>query len=305
MRLNSLLNPVGYKTHKVESIAMDILYNYVSNPLIQNILANFFIFIQAVLINHIFIKNRVSKEVTMFAGLLYIVFISIISENNMLSPILIANTFIILALANLLNTYKLPNATAHIFNTGFFIGVASAIYTPYFVFIMFGVISLLLLRSFKLLEKLQFFIGICLPYFLLFTYKYWNDIKFADLDFIKDIFFRFPDFKGDNLILFYISVLFLLLCVGFSVFNYPYFTRKKSIQSQKKIDVVYWFMFFTLVGFLIFKTNGSFHLISLVIPLSILVGIYLSDSKRIMFNELLHIFVIALIFIAQFKLINF
>ena len=282
-----------------------MLYNSIPNPLIQNIIANFLIFIQALLINQIFIKNRISKEITLFAGLLYIVFISIIAENNMLSPILIANTFIIIALANLLNTYKLPNATVHIFNTGFFIGVASAIYTPYFVFILFGIIALLLLRSFKLLEKLQFFIGISLPYFFLFTYKYWNDIKFADLDFVKEIFFRFPAFKGDSLVIFYISVAFLLICVGFAIFNYPSFTSKKSIQSQKKIDIIYWFMLFTLVGFLIFKTSGSFHIIALVLPLSLLIAIYVSDSKRIIFNELVHIFIVALIFITQFKLINF
>lgn len=283
---------------------MEMLYSYISNPLIQNILANILIFIQALLINQIFIKNRVSKEITLFAGLAYIIFISIVSENNMLSPILIANTFIIIALTNLLNTYKLPNATVYIFNTGFFIGVASAIYTPYFVFIFFGVISLLLLRSFRLLEKLQFFIGLGLPYFLLFTYKYWSDIKFAELDFIKEIFFRLPAFSGNSLIIFYISVAILILCVGFSIFNYPYFTSKKSIQSQKKIDIIYWFMFFTLIGFVIFKTIGSFHLTSLVIPLSILIGIYLSDSKRIIFNELMHIFIVSLIFITQFKLIN-
>lgn len=305
LRLNTILNPVGYKPHQSESILMDLLYEFIPNALMQNIIGNILIFIHVLLINQISIKNRISKEITLFAGLLYILFISIISENNLLSPILIANTFIIIALANLLNTYKLPNATVYIFNTGFFIGVASAIYTPYFTYIFFGIISLLLLRSFRILEKLQFFIGLSLPYFLLFTYKYWNDIKFADLDFVKEIFFRFPILSGDNLVIFYVSVVFLFLCVGFAIFNYPSFTSKKSIQSQKKIDIVYWFMFFTLVAFLIFKTNGSLHLISLVLPLSLLIGIYLSDSKRIIFNELVHIFIVALIFITQFKLINF
>lgn len=305
LRLNTLLNPVGYKPHQAESILMDLLYEFLPNALIQNIIANILIFIQVLLINQIFIKNRISKEITLFAGLLYILFVSLISDNNLLSPILIANTFIIVALANLLNTYKLPNATVYIFNTGFFIGVASAIYTPYFAFILFGIIALLLLRSFKILEKLQFFIGISLPYFFLFTYKYWNDIKFADLDFVKEIFFRFPVLNSDILFIFYVSVIFLFLCVAFAVFNYPSFTSKKSIQSQKKIEIVYWFMLFTLVSFFIFKTNSTYHLISLALPLSILIGIYLSDSKRIIFNELVHIFVIALIFITQFKLINF
>jgi len=305
LRLNTLLNPIEYKMHKAESLLMEMLYKQIPNALMQNIIGNLLIFIHVLLINQIFIKNRISKEITLFSGLLYILFISIISENNLLSPILIANTFIIIALANLLTTYKLPNATVYIFNTGFFIGVASAIYTPYFTYILFGIIALLLLRSFRILEKLQFFIGLSLPYFLLFTYKYWNDIKFADLDFVNEIFFRIPTLNGENLVVFYVSVVILILCVGFAIFNYPSFTSKKSIQSQKKIDIIYWFMFFTLVAFLIFKTNGSLHLISLVLPLSLIIGIYLSDSKRIILNELVHIFIIALIFITQFKLINF
>lgn len=303
MRLNTLLHPLAYTPDENSNIFQKLIFLNFSSAITQNIIANFLIFGQALIINNIFISNRLSKEITLFAGLLYIIFISLIVENTILSPVLIANTFIILAVLNVFKTYKLPVATAFIFNTGLLLALASLFYSPYFTFIVFGIIALLILRSFKLLEKTQFFIGFVIPYFLLFTYRYWNGIPFVDLNFIKDIFFHWPDFNTDLKFLFYFSVFVLIAAVFISLLNYRNLTGKKSIQAQKKIDVVYFLMLFCLISFLIFISEGVFQLMTLAFPLSLLVGALISDSKNKLFNEILHIIVISLIFINQFKLI--
>lgn len=271
----------------------------------QNIMASILIFVQVLLINYIFIKHRLSREITLFAGLFYVLFVSVIAENCYLSNILIANTFIILAFKNILETYKVPQATAQIFNTGLMIGVASLFYSPYFAYLIFGVIALLQLRSFKILEKFQFFIGAGIPYFLLFTYRYWNDIPFVDIDFIRDIFFRWPSISSEELLIFYFAVLILLSGVIVSIFNYGTFTAKKTIQTQKKIDLVYWMLIFSLISFLIFSSERANHLISLAFPLALLIGISVSDTKNRIFYELLHIVLLSMVFISHFKLINF
>jgi hypothetical protein len=226
-------------------------------------------------------------------------------DNNALLPVLVANTFMLLALKNILDTLKNNQATSYIFTSGFMIGVASLFYSPYFTFIVFGVISLLQLRSFKILEKLQFFIGIFIPYYFLFAYRYWNDIPFVELNFIKNIFFRWPALNVNSLLILYVSAIVLIISVVFSIVNYGNITSKKAVQTQKKIDIIYWFMLFCLLSFLIFSTENTSHLITLAIPLAILTSIAASESKNRIFYELLHIFLIALIFIGQFKLINF
>lgn len=305
VRIGTLINPIGFTLKDESNVLQKVIFYNITDPLLQNIIANLLIFVQVLLINFIFIKHRLSREITLFAGLFYILFVTIIDENAYLSNILIANTFIILAFKNILETYKAPHATAYIFNTGFMIGVASLYYSPYFGFLIFGVIALLQLRSFKILEKIQFFIGAAIPYFLLFTYRYWNDIPFVDMNFIKDIFFRWPSLQTDELIVFYVSVLLLLSGIGASIVNYGNFTAKKTIQTQKKIDLVYWMLLFSLISFLIFSSERATHLMSLGFPLALLIGISVSDTKKRVFYELLHIVLLSLIFISQFKLINF
>ena len=305
LRLSTLIHPAVYTLGPNANVFQKIIFFNLSDPLVQNIFANLLIFGQALLINHIFIKNRLSKNVTLFPGLFYVIFITIINENNLLTPILIANTFIILAVLNVLETYKLPQATVYIFNTGFILGLASLFYSPYFAFILFGIIALLQLRSFKITEKIQFFIGFAVPYFLLFTYRYWNGISFVDLDFIKEIFFRWPAFRTDGLITFYLCLSVIFISVLVVLFNFGSINGKKSIQAQKKIDIFYWVLLFCLLSFFIFSTPGLNHLMSLAFPLSVLLGCLVSDAKKYILLEIVHILVVSLIFITQFKLIQF
>lgn len=305
LRLNTVLHPVEFTLGESSNVFQKSIFFTLTDPLAQNIFANLLIFCQALLINHLYLKNRLSKNATLFPGLFYIIFITLIDENNLLAPILIANTFIILAVLNVLETYKLPQARVYIFNTGFILAMASLFYSPYFAFILFGVISLLQLRSFKIAEKLQFFIGFGVPYFLLFTYRYWFGISYVDLDFINEIFFRIPKFRTDGLIVFYLSVLVPLLCVVLALFNFGNINGKKSIQAQKKIDIIYWVLLFCLISFLIFNTPGLHHLLSLAFPLSVLIGCLVSDTKKTVILEIIHILIVSLIFITQFKLINF
>lgn len=303
VRLDSVIYPVAYATSENTNTLQTIFYNNLSGALLQNIIANFLIFIQALLVNHIFIKHRLSREITLLPGLIYVILVSIIADSVLLSPVLIANTFILVAVINLLRTYKLPNPSAYIFNSGFFLSAASLFYTPYIFMVLFGIIILLILRSFKLLEKIQYFIGFVLPYFFLYTYKYWADIRFVELSFIKDIFFRWPQFRQDSLIVFYLSVGVILLALLLSIFNYNNLTGKKSVQIQKKIDIFYWILLNSIVSFLIFSTDGVFHLITLAFPLAILTGIFISDSKARIAQELFHFLVLTLIFMTHFKVL--
>ncbi len=306
IRVGTILNPKPFDLKENESnILQKLFYSNISDPVWQNIVACLLIYFHVLLLNYIFTKHKIARETTMFSGVFYTLFVSLVVDNNALLPVLVANTFMLLALKNILDTLKNNQATSYIFTSGFMIGVASLFYSPYFTFIVFGVISLLQLRSFKILEKLQFFIGIFIPYYFLFAYRYWNDIPFVELNFIKNIFFRWPALNVNSLLILYVSAIVLIISVVFSIVNYGNITSKKAVQTQKKIDIIYWFMLFCLLSFLIFSTENTSHLITLAIPLAILTSIAASESKNRIFYELLHIFLIALIFIGQFKLINF
>ncbi len=159
VRLATLFYPQKYQVQETSNEILKGLYSFIDFPVLQSIIAILLIFIHAIIINHTFIKHRLSREITLLPGLIYVVFVTVVTDFTVLHPALLGNTFIIFALMNLFKTYKLPNAAACIFNAGFYISVASLFYTPYVFMVFFGIIILLILRSFKLLEKLQYFLG--------------------------------------------------------------------------------------------------------------------------------------------------
>jgi hypothetical protein len=305
IRIGTLVEPIVYKTIPTDNVWIKAFFDSAQNPLILSIIGCIIIFIQAVLVNRIVVHHKMAREVTLFAAIAYIIFVSIIAENNFLMPILIANTFLILSIDNFVGTYKEVDSTIGLFNGGFFLGLAAVIYFPYTLFLFFGLLTILILRTFKPTEVIQFVLGFLVPYLFTFTYKYWFNIDNSDFEFIKNIFIRLPKFNFQFPVVSYLTILILILAVVWAIINYGNLLAKKPIQSQKKIDIVYWVMLFCLISFLIFNTAQFTHLISLAVPLSIFVGIWLSEIKNKMLPEVIHILLIAVIFIAQFKLINF
>lgn len=306
IRIGTLLMPQSYGTDEISGTYIhDYIFNNLENPLMMNIIAGILIFIQALIINHIFLNQKISRESTLFPGVFYVLFVSLIADTSGLTPILIANTFMLLALNNTLNTYKNIRAIPQIFNAGFMIAMASVFYIPYFIFILFGILSLLQLRSFKIREKLQFLIGAFTPYFLIFTLRYWYDLPFIGIEFLNDMFFRWPEISMDQPLIEYIAItLILILALSCFVF-YGNIVAKKAIQSKKKIEILYWYMIFSLIAYLVFNTKLEEHILSLAIPISLLLGILSSESKNKIFFELLHFMLIVIIFISQFHLISF
>jgi len=80
-----------------DNLLQRLVFNNISDALIQNIVANLLIFVHVLLINYICIKHKLSREITLFSGLFYVLFVSLLPDNMVLSNALIANTFIIIA----------------------------------------------------------------------------------------------------------------------------------------------------------------------------------------------------------------
>jgi len=54
--------------------------------------------------------------------------------------------------------------------------------------------------------------------------------------------------------------------VVFAVLNYANYTLKKSIQTQKKIDILYWFMISSLIMFFLSANIDASQVLLLCIP---------------------------------------
>ncbi len=305
VRLGSLVRPVASSSDELQNPLIQAILTWVPNGLSQSLITCGLIFVQSCLIVFMFTHQRFSRENTLFSGLFYILFVSFFPENGTLSGALIANTFFIIGLINLMGLYKIANPTVFLFNSGFFIGLAGLIYVPYFLFVFLAIIAVLSLRSFKLVETLQLFSGVLTPVFLLFAFTYLNDLSF---DPVRHV---FPHASLNQRLpseINWVSILSLIvfcLCVLFALLNYTNVTGKKMYQIQKKLDIIYWTVAFSALSIVLFKTSIFTPSILLAIPTAFIFGILLSEYKNNVLAESVHFVFISIVLYAQFQGLQF
>ena len=120
----------------------DLVYNAIGyTSITAHIVGTILIFFQAIIINSMMNSNRITKESSLFPGLLFILLQTLIPDFNYLSPAMMANTFLVMALWNISTSYKKTGKSGEIFNTGIFIGIAMLFDISYFVFLVCGFVG--------------------------------------------------------------------------------------------------------------------------------------------------------------------
>ncbi len=278
-----------------------LIYNWIGyQGLMPDVLAIALIFAQATTINSIVAIHRLDDTVTLFPGLFFILIASALPDFLHLSPLHLANTFYLIALSEAFKIYKKPSAADNIFNIGFWVSVGSLFYFSYAIFIILGFIILNILRAFTIQERLMVFIGALVPYLLTSVYVFWNDqwSDFVQIQFIKNI--GFLNFKIAPVIETYLKIGFVAIFLIIAIFSYGLYEFKKNIQIQKKINVLFWCLLFSVFTLLFQAGIQLDHLLILAVPLGFLIAINFTNlSNR--WAEILHLFILVVVFIFQYQ----
>ena len=273
--------------------------------LLQNILACILIFLQAAYINRIVVKHRMGGQITLWPGLVYILLCSIVPQYTYLSVVLIANSFILAAFSDIFKIYKRPFAVKYIFNSGVFISLAAMLYPPYIAYLLAGFIGLAIIRSFKTKEMLQYLSGVLVPFMLYGSWTFYRGAFQEKMGGLMDGKFGFPsdiipqDTNG------YIFLGLIILIIIVVIFSYGIYTMKKSIQVQKKVDILFWMIISAMIALFINDNLTVDHLLMLSIPLGLLLSMNLLKIKSAIFSELIHLGILILIFVLHFGVLAF
>jgi hypothetical protein len=267
-------------------------------PLLPYI-ATVIILIQAIALNHIVTKFRMSDEVTLFAGAFYILLTSSILELSNPTATLLACTFLLVILHELFNTYRQNVSAKTIFNVGLWIGIGSLFHVGFLIFSLLGVIGLYTLRSNSLKEALMILFGILTVYFLVGSSYYLFDA--FDIFWQQQVEKNWSYFNiiAQNSWTTYIERIFFLLVLAIALLSQSKISFKQSIQTQKYQTILYWTML--LSGFTIFfQANiGMDQLSLLCAPLAIFL-MYLFVRLDKTTAEALHLIWIFFIIAFQF-----
>ncbi|MDX1665875.1 MAG: hypothetical protein R3350_01540 [Saprospiraceae bacterium] len=258
------------------------IYEHISpDGYLGRILTILIVLFQAFFINVLVRDFRLSREINLFPGLFFALIASSFPEFLVLSPVHLANTFLLVAFYQIANTYRRSSSAAGlIFNAGFWIGIASFIYPSYILFGLYIVVGLETLRALRMGEVLIALCGLVTPYLLAGAAFFWFDelpylyrLQFVEGLALGD--FPSPDLSLLNIIRLGLYGLILLIVL----FSFNLYKFKKVIQVQKRISLLYWML---IVGFFTMLIQGNIqmdHLLVLAIPLGIFLSFNISEGS--------------------------
>lgn len=246
---------------------------------------------QAILLNVMVSRYRLTEEITLFPGVFYLLLMGFNSTFWIVNPLLIANFFLLFAIVELVATYKEFSSADRIFNIGLFIGLASLCYFSYIVFLLFAWIGISIVRAIQWKERLILFFGFLSPYFLVGAYHYWQDT--LDIFWQNEILanfklLNFGSHKGLDEI---VTACLIAFFIFVAIFSYKLYTYKKKIKIQKIIDLLYWIIAISALSVL-FQVQINVQHFQILLPiLAIFVSInFVMMSKQ--WSGLLHLFLL-------------
>ena len=281
----------------------DIVYNAIGHTsMAAQITGTLLIFLQAIMINVMVTHNRITRENSLFPGLFYVFIMTMFPDFNYLSPSLMANTFIILALMNVFNSYKKSGNSGEVFNAGIFIGTAMLFDFSFIIFFITCFVGFLIVRSFRLIERVQYLIGFSIPLFLGATYYFWmGHLPEFLTSFGSNI--GWIDWAANVNDILYIKVAILIFLLLFVLINYNNYGKKNNVHAMRKVDVLLWFMLLPLVTFLFQSGIRLDHALIIAVPMGTLLGFSMMIINNKMIAEVVHLLLIGVAFLFQYILL--
>lgn len=262
------------------------------NQFVYESVALFIIFIQAVYFVFITNKRNLLTEKNYISGLIFIFLVHTSFDLIKLSPPLMANLFILMALNSVFKQIeKREGVGDDVFEAGLFIGIATLFYLPASVFIFWVLFGLIFYTGVNVRQVFMVTLAFVLPLVFTYLYFYFNDNADAFVNLwlfnISNKFtFGFSNLK-DIFLAFGIPTVLAVFGV-ISLFRNP---RYNSFQNRAHQMLVI-FIPFAFVGFLF---SGEFTPISLyfvIIPLAFFNAGFFIHSKSLIQSEVIFIMVV-------------
>jgi hypothetical protein len=265
----------------------------------EAVFTSFLIFIQAVLVNRLFIRQSMMGDISLFAGLAYVMLTALHPAFISLSSVMLANTTLLIGLAYLYDILKKERQEENRFMVGFWFAVSALLYTPYFMLLIFGLISMSILKTLKIKDVFQYLTGYISPFLIgwLLRIIFVGNPQPAFFEIFET--FGLPEFSFFNHISDTITICVLAILLLISILGYGQIVARKNIHAQKKIDTLYALLFFAAAMILFPSTVSVGFLFVLMIPFSLFMAVMLRMIKHPAAAESIHFILFVTCVISQ------
>jgi hypothetical protein len=142
--------------------------NYLFNYLQVTTLGFIMVVIQAYIFNNLINKHEVFAKFTNLSVIIYALFAFLFTYPVMFSGVVVANTFLLLAIQSSFSLYRQYTAKDTCFNIGILLGISALFFKPYLFFLPVFLIVMALMKSFNWREWILFLSGAFLMHYLYF-----------------------------------------------------------------------------------------------------------------------------------------
>ena len=294
--LPSLISPQLYiEQHSVISF-FDLNIEFIRSNSKYFIWISFiFTVISAVAINQI-LKEYDLVNINNTTGLvLFVLFASAIPLFTTVNTYVLLNLILILFIQGVLKLSLIENPVSVVFNSSFYLGLASLFLSPLIFLIIIIWIALIMNMHTDIRNFIISIIGLLLPYLFLFTWFFLNDSLIENWNQIIAQLSNFHlNIQYWKLNVFDIlMLLFPLMLIIFSVLKVISKLGEKSNYTRRNTLVILYFLGLLIIIIILFS-GGPLALLLLAVPATIIVSITLNTVERF---KRLNIFFIIFIFI--------
>lgn len=233
------------------------------SPLAHHIISLILVWVQAAIFNNLLLSNKAYNENTYVPALVYALLMNLFFDFYSLSPLLISQTFILLAINNIFRRIDNKTHDQFFLNTGIFMGLAALFYLPAILVFLALILSLILFTGSILRRYMLLLYGFMLPVSLCWMYYFWQDAQMEFfVQYIRSVLVLQPTIYysfGSFLVIVAVPMSFLLLSF------YQLFRYSRYVNFQVRFQYVMVFMIaLCLFTFYFSKMFAPFQLIIFV-----------------------------------------
>lgn len=229
--------------------------------------------VQAFIFNTTLLRYKAYNESTYVPSLVYMLLSNMFYDFYTLSPVVMALTFLLLALRNLFKLIVGAGTDETIFFLGIFTGVAALFYLQSIALLAAFVFSLLIFTGTKPRQYVLLLLGVGLPLAITFLYFAWQEgVEGLYWQYIGS----FELLPGDNYLnLFSLAIVVLVplvfLLIGIVRYNNSHSFNNYQVRLQQ---AMFYFLLMGMIAFLFSPEKSSYHFLLLLPPMAFYISQY-------------------------------
>lgn len=236
------------------------------------------LFVTAIMANRLAFNERLSRQVTQFPGLFIIVVSSLCPIMLGFNSLFVANLILFLSVMSAFGLYRAANTILPAFNAGLWLGIATLFNAYYVFFFLLLIIIGISLNALSIKMMLWFLAGYVVVHWLMGVLYYLQGSLPEYLE-VQWSYSLWPNFSPDT-IWNLGGVVLLSGILGFVLFKQGRNVKLLNIKGQKKVNLLYWWLFISLGALLLFPEAGIYAIHLATIPLGILLSFSFTRGGR-------------------------